>query len=387
MADDFYHGRSFLTPAFEVHLNGTSAGRAVIADVLTVSFTDDLDAIDSFEFTLNDWDPVALRPKYSSPWDDSGTPFHLPDNGPEIPNFEPGAQVALYIGYRDEGELGLIMEGEVVSISTTFPASGQPVATVRALDAFQRGLQKTWVEGNFTGTDKTIVDQLCQQSGVTVEWRGLEDEGDSHDHVQVDGPLFDEIDKRRKDYKLTMITQREGQSVKLILVKPFAGGDKPALTFTWGRTLVDFTPVLSTAAQVAEVEARGADPDADGPQRGVRSVKTWADIGLSRTALGPAGAASIDTAVRGTKEVIKPDHVTSQAEADRAAVARLSALAETLITGSGTTVGLPELRAGRTMELAGLGARFNGTWRLTKTTHTLGASGYTTAFTARKVLS
>jgi phage protein D len=357
----------------------------VIADVLTVSFTDDLEAIDSFEFTLNDWDPVALRPKYSSPRDASGNPFRLPDNGPEIPNFEPGAQVALYLGYRDEGELGLIMEGEVVSISTTFPVSGQPVATVRALDAFQRGLQKTWVEGNFTGTDKTIVDQLCQQNGVTVEWQGLDDEGDSHDHLQVDGPLFDEIQKRWERY--LMITRREGESVKLLIVNPLAGDHTPhALTFTWGRTLVDFTPVISAAAQVEKVEARGADPDADGPQRGVRSHKTWVDIGLGPDVLRSQGLSFVGTAVRGTKEVIKPDHVTSQAEADKSALKRMRELATTLITGSGTTVGLPELRAGCTMELVGLGLRFDGTWRLTKTTHTLGASGYTTAFTARKVL-
>ena len=47
-------------------------------------------------------------------------------------------------------------------------------------------------------------------------------------------------------------------------------------------------------------------------------------------------------------------------------------------------MGLPQLRAGRAVTMTGLGARFDGFYRLVKTTHTLGGSGYTTTFDARK---
>jgi hypothetical protein len=59
-------------------------------------------------------------------------------------------------------------------------------------------------------------------------------------------------------------------------------------------------------------------------------------------------------------------------------------MAATLVTGSGSSVGLPALRAGKTVTIAGLGARFDGTWRLTQTMHAIGSGGYTTTFQARK---
>jgi phage protein D len=134
---------------------------------------------------------------------------------------------------------------------------------------------------------------------------------------------------------------------------------------------------------VAEVVVRWGHPDAKNNGR-IEVTKTWSDIGLSPSALGPAGKADIDTAVKGLKEIIKPDKILSEEDANRAALAHLREMAATLITGSGTSVGLPALRAGKTVKLTGLGARFDGVWRLTQTTHTVGGGGYTTNFQARK---
>ena len=52
--------RAFFAPAFRIKLKGQDTGRDVIADVLEMAFTDDLENIDSFEFVLNDWDPREL---------------------------------------------------------------------------------------------------------------------------------------------------------------------------------------------------------------------------------------------------------------------------------------------------------------------------------------
>ena len=58
-------------------------------------------------------------------------------------------------------------------------------------------------------------------------------------------------------------------------------------------------------------------------------------------------------------------------------------MAKNLVTGSGSTVGLPELRAGRPVYIRGLGRRFSGRYLVTSSTHALGDSGYTTQFEAR----
>jgi uncharacterized protein len=76
--------------------------------------------------------------------------------------------------------------------------------------------------------------------------------------------------------------------------------------------------------------------------------------------------------------------VLTEEDAEKAALARLTELANGLITGGGTAIGLPELRAGKTVSIKGLGARFDGIYRLTQTTPTIGGSGYGTSFQVRK---
>lgn len=381
----FYESRNFLTPAFRIELDGVDAGRDVIADVLEVAFTDDLDNINSFEFVLHDWDPVRLGPKYSSPWDESGAPLTVGTTGKQVPNFEPGARVSLFMGYLEDGELPLIMEGEVVSVAPSFPAAGAPTCRVRALNAYLRGLQKIRIEKSFDGTPKGVVDAMCRENDVRVVWSTLDDEGEEEENVEVEGLLYDEIAKRADHYGLKLLSRAEpaGETV-LHLASPSEGNDAPVVDFVWGRSLISFSPVLSAANMISAVTARGGDAAQEGEDQQVEGTKTWADIGLRADALGPAGQADLDTAVQGIVEVIKPDGIETVADAEAAAMAHLRTLAATLITASGSSVGLPEMRAGSTFTIAAMGARFNGTYRITQITHTINGSGYLSAFQCRK---
>jgi hypothetical protein len=200
--------RAFFAPAFRIKLKGQDTGRDVIADVLEMSFTDDLENIDSFEFVLNDWDPVKIRPRYSSPWDENGNLLTLYENGPPVPVFEPGAEVSLFMGYTEDGDLPLIMKGEVISLAPSFPASGAPSCRVRALDAFQRNMQKIHVEKNYSGTAKSIVDQICSANDIPVQWSDVAEEGSEEKGVDIEGILYDEIQKRARGYGLSMVTAR-----------------------------------------------------------------------------------------------------------------------------------------------------------------------------------
>jgi uncharacterized protein len=54
------------------------------------------------------------------------------------------------------------------------------------------------------------------------------------------------------------------------------------------------------------------------------------------------------------------------------------------LTASGTTIGNPALKAGRVVDLQGLGDDFGGLYRVTSSTHTIDNGGFRTAFEARK---
>jgi phage protein D len=54
------------------------------------------------------------------------------------------------------------------------------------------------------------------------------------------------------------------------------------------------------------------------------------------------------------------------------------------LTGSGTTIGNPAIRAGMVIGLDGVGDQFGGLYRVTQATHTIDNGGYRTAFEVRK---
>jgi hypothetical protein len=61
-------------------------------------------------------------------------------------------------------------------------------------------------------------------------------------------------------------------------------------------------------------------------------------------------------------------------------------LFRTRINAIGTTVGLPDLRAGSIINIKGVGTTFSGAYSVTETTHTINdQSGYRTSFVARKL--
>ena len=81
--------------------------------------------------------------------------------------------------------------------------------------------------------------------------------------------------------------------------------------------------------------------------------------------------------------------ITNEPQHDAAAARRrasgvLTERLNQLVEATGTTVGLPDLRAGKNVNIIGLGARFSGRYFVTKTTHTLDSNGYRTKFTARR---
>ena len=83
----------------------------------------------------------------------------------------------------------------------------------------------------------------------------------------------------------------------------------------------------------------------------------------------------------GKVTTIKP---TSYATAPRKILTELLPKLNNRLTGSGSTVGDPRIKASRVVNLEGLGDQFGGLYRITSATHTIDGGGYRTSFQARK---
>jgi phage protein D len=84
------------------------------------------------------------------------------------------------------------------------------------------------------------------------------------------------------------------------------------------------------------------------------------------------------------REVVTNRPVHTSEEADSVARSLLADLMKGLVEADGQTIGLPNLRAGRTVEIANLGERFSGVYYVRESTHTIGNQGYVTSFRARR---
>src|SRR5262249_5651832 len=100
--------------------------------------------------------------------------------------------------------------------------------------------------------------------------------------------------------------------------------------------------------------------------------------------LGAGVAPGVQKSFKDRKEIVATKIVESPAEARRLAIETLQQIAKGLVTATGSTVGLPRLRAGSVVEVGGLGERFSGRYFATETPHAVGDSGYTTQFGCRR---
>jgi Bacteriophage probable baseplate hub protein len=396
-ASERYGG--FYVPRFEIKSGGSGVDPAVLRDVLQVTYSDSISEIDSFDMTLNNWDPNTLELKYV------GAEETVEGSTPRQRLFNPGAaEFELKFGYGDD--LQPVVRGSTTSLEPAFPSGGASTLTVRALNVLHRLRTKQH-------RDHWPNDRVAR--GQVKISRIAEDIGSR----RIEGcrfPLRIRIDEQAKAREpvLEYVAQDNQYDIDFLFLEArkigyvvyvdqeSAGRNRtrdvlhfgpsearhpgvPAAAYEleWGKSLIDFTPKLSTANQLNAVEVRSHDRENN---HDIRERVTLDDVDINRDlrdiVRGSGPRASDACAQREQVITNEPMHTTGQAR--RRAMAVLSDRMKQLVEATGTTVGLPDLRAGQNMLIVGLGARFSGRYFITKTTHTLDSSGYRTKFTARR---
>jgi phage protein D len=383
---------AFHVPEFDIRLDGADAGARLKYDVLDVSYSDDTDALDSFEFSLVDWDPTTFEPVYSSPWDAAGAikTYNTADGQKPIPVLAPGTPVSLYLSYKDHGDDPLLMlRGNVVSLSTSFPATGVPTARVRVLNPLA-DYEKKKLTGNATGGAIDVISEIATQLEIGFDDSAVPADIKAAEKGQLEPILalseLNPVEHIRKMARSMGLNARLVQDEAGEDVLTLAPEEAVAYALTWGRTLLSFTPTISTKSLVSRVTVRAQNPMGGSPEeQKVEGSASWDDLpNLDRASVGPGALDEIIAGLGDTEEVIDKPSREQNTTPDQAALNRMRELAADLLKGSGQTVGLPHLRAGSRVEISGVGARFGGIYEVTKSTHAIGASGYTTSFEARK---
>lgn len=391
------HG--FYVPQFELRIEGVGLPRNVLRDVVQVTYKDNIKEIDSIELTVNNWDAATRRFKYVG----DETADELKSSTQESQRFrlfDPcNKQVELWLGYA--GDLRLMLKGTFTTLEPTFTSTGAPTLAVRGLNALHQLRRKQY---SHTWSDK-------RDSEIARDIAKLEDPSLGKHHKRFPLPIVTNPGAEEKEERLPYVAQNNQYDIDFLLTRALRLGyvvyireadptsknpaeRQPHLYFgpsdgrvpgqrniefqlRWGASLTEFKPTLTTANQVKSVTVNGWDR--------TKKKAITAKVSLEDKELAVnKDLHELLNVCDPREELVIDKPVHSENDAKRMAKAILKDRQKEMVKASGTTVGLPDLRAGRKVQIDGLGARFNGTYFVTDTQHTLSDSGYVTRFNARR---
>ncbi len=383
---------NFYVPQFEVRIEGVGLPRDVLRDVREVSYHDDINEVDGFQITVNNWDPDTRTYKYIG----SETPASLNGSSEESVRqrlFDPcNKEVELWMGYP--GKMQLMMKGIFTTLTPNFPSSGGPTLTVDALNLLHR----------FRGEKHTkVFDQNKTASQIAAQFTLTNPATHTELHVVIDStsqqqepPLPYVLQDAQYDLTFLMALARKNGYVLLLreeiddehgnVITPAqlyfgpsngSGLRQATVELGWGKSLMEFKPTLTTANQIKSVTVNGWNRD-------TKSV-------ISKTASITDPSINFNFDLKDLLNTCDPheeqvvnEPVFTPGQAQQRAIDILKNRFRDMVTCSATTVGVPDIRAGRNVVITGAGSRFNGNYFVTQTMHSIGESGYTTNFNARR---
>jgi phage protein D len=153
---------------------------------------------------------------------------------------------------------------------------------------------------------------------------------------------------------------------------------QPAATIAWGQDLLSFRPRLTIAEQVAETQVKGWDVQRKTPIIGrAQSGSLYPKLEGQTNGVQAAGDFG------DSRMVIVDQAVVSQAEADILAAARQNELSGAYIEADGEAFRRPDIQAGRTITIKGLGERLSGDYLVTRATHVYTSGGLKNYFSVK----
>ncbi len=275
-----------------------------------------------------------------------------------------GAVMEIYMGYTDR--LMPVFFGYITSVTSGFYLDEAPQLTVTGMDLsfkMMRGREaKIW--SNKRVTD--IVRELGQLYGATTF---VIDESSKQIPVLPKAP--------GNDYHfLHNLAQSMNYEFfvagKTIYFRERNKHRTPVLTLYWGKQLQSFFVEHNLAEQVTGVVVRGWD------EVGQRVIKERAKT-VDR--LGSNTVTGVDVMKKlGSFEEHLYINTLDAEEARAKAEAALHERSMRLVSGEGVCIGLPELRAGKYIQLGGLAKRLNQPYYIVSALHVLDETGYSTRF-------
>ena len=368
----------FYAPAFQVRIDGQNLPKNVLRDVTELKYIDGLTEIDRFEITVNNWDSDTRDFKFI------GSKLETPLSRLFFPCEK---TVEVKFGYADH--LLTMMLGNFTMMEPHFPASGAPTLTVTGLNVLHQLRRKkyttAWPDktpGEIAENIKTLKDQGKARFPLPIKASEDAKAGPKLDYTaQTNQYDVDFLLNLARQHGYELIVQEadtEKGTPRQLYFGPGATARAPVnYRLHWGRSLIEFQPTITSHNQVKSVTVNGWDRHA---QKAIKETIDFSDKELKKLNADLREFVQCDP----REELVVDRPVFTREQARDMARAILRDRASSVIKARGSTVGLPELRAGTRVFVDDLGPRLSGEYLVTKTEHSFTDAGYITHFEARR---
>lgn len=383
-------------PEFRVQINGQNLPAPVRAAVTSVRYQDGMNAADRVEIGLANpdlrWLQKHVRGLGFQPFPTGITvgPAGNLNAAPEG-TFDIDNKLTLALGYAPD-PLAEVFKGEVTGLQVSFPSGGMPTMTLVAHDYLHRLTRGSYARGFGPLADALVAIILSAENlliplidpavmtvstaitALNVIFRGTGTKQESESDLEL-------LQRIAAYYDADFWVEGD----VLYLARFFPKEYSARLALVWGESLIDFSPQISTVGQVAAVAMKFTLREL--PLSFLVTVGWDFDRESVIVSVVPGEAAAGAKAIVGPAITIIDQPISSPADIANSALIILDQLRKKLnnrLTGSGSAVGDPRIRAGAVIRLDGLGPDFSGDYRVTSASHTIDGSGYRTQFEVRK---
>lgn len=275
----------------------------------------------------------------------------------------PGAE--LVISVKAGPQPKILFDGEIVALEPEFSSRTQRLV-VRAFDRLHRLTRRRRTLSYVNVKDSDVFSKLAAECGLQTDNVGATTV--VHPHLLQANQTDLEFMQSRAAL-IGRLLRVEGK--KLLSSSVAIGSD---VSLSWDQGLHEFHPRLTSSIFVSEVTVRSWD------------YKTKKElIGKATTSDKSAVIGNISGFTNGygtvANHAISNCSISTQDDASKLANAHLARLNGQVIEAEGSSIGSPELVAGKTVQVDSVGTRFSGKYLITNATHRYdAASGYTTNF-------
>ena len=288
---------------------------------------------------------------------------------------ETGSMIEIKLGYEEPVTMFV---GALGAIRTDFSQSGI-TAGITCYDAkMALFYNTTWKSFKDKSTIKEVVEEVlkpCKKYG-NVEVDGLKFDKAIEKGNEI-AWMQDNIDDYRFVMRLASLTNASFYAIgdTVYFKENIIEDAEPKVKLGWGTGLMSFSVDLDISGQVGSVEVayRNANREEQYLVYDGKDIKGEGKLANDKgNIVSEKSHEMTETLVRNAEQ------------AEIAAKHKFMSAAMNYVTGRGSTIGIPDLTAGTSINIVGVGKKLEGKYFLSQVNHQFDAGGYVTSFTCQR---